>query len=129
MRLRRLDLTRYGKFTGTQVEFGPRIDGEPDLHVVYGLNEAGKSTALSAYLDLLFGIEERSRYNFVHPYPSMQVGGVLEFDGAQHELKRVKQRAASLLDAGGQPLSEVLLGRPLGSLTRDDYRAMLTASM
>lgn len=126
MRLRRLDLTRYGKFTGKQVEFGPRIDGEPDLHVVYGLNEAGKSTALSAYLDLLFGIEERSRYNFVHPYPSMQVGGVLEFDGVQHELKRVKQRAASLLDASGQPLSDMLLGRPLGSLTRDDYRAMFS---
>jgi|TARA_R110002012_G_scaffold166633_2_gene329990 uncharacterized protein YhaN len=34
----------------------------PDLHIVYELNEAGKSTSLSAYLDLLFGIEERSRY-------------------------------------------------------------------
>lgn len=126
MRLRRLDLTRYGKFTGKQVEFGPKRDGEPDLHVVYGLNEAGKSTALNAYLDLLFGIEEKSRYSFLHPYATMQVGGVLEFDGEAHELRRVKARGASLLDPAGQPLSDLLLGRPLGSLRRADYTTMFS---
>lgn len=126
MRVRRLDLTRYGKFTGKQVEFGPRSDGEPDLHVVYGLNEAGKSTALNAYLDLLFGIEEKSRYSFLHPYSTMEVGGVLEFDGEAHELRRVKARGASLLDPAGQPLSDLLLGRPLGSLRRADYTTMFS---
>ena len=29
----------------------------PDLHIVYGPNETGKSTALGGFLDLLFGIE------------------------------------------------------------------------
>ena len=126
MRLRRLDLTRYGKFTGKQVEFGPKVDGEPDLHVVYGLNEAGKSTALNAYLDLLFGIEDKSRYSFLHPYSTMEIGGVLEFDGAAHHLRRVKARSTSLLDPSGQPLSDFLLGRPLGSLRRADYMTMFS---
>ena len=83
MRLRRLDLTRYGKFTDYSIDFGEYVPGTPDIHVVYGLNEAGKSTSLAAYLDLLFGIEERSRYNFLHQYGAMQVGACLQFDGAR----------------------------------------------
>ena len=126
MRLRRLDLTRYGKFTDHSIDFGPAKPGAPDLHIVYGLNEAGKSTALAAYLDLIFGIEERSRFNFLHPYPSMQIGGLLEFSGETHELVRVKQRTGSLLDKSGQPLNEALLSVPLAGLTRDAYQTMFS---
>ena len=64
MRLRRLELTRYGRFTDRVIEFGPPPADGPDLHVVYGPNEAGKSTAVAGFLDLLFGIEMRSRYGF-----------------------------------------------------------------
>jgi len=126
MRLRRLNLTRYGKFTDDAIDFGAARPGTPDLHIVYGLNEAGKSTALSAYLDLLFGIEHNSRYGFLHPYPSMQVGGQLEFSGAEHELVRVKTRANSLLDGRGQPVPEAVLSVPLAGLTRDTYRSMFS---
>ena len=48
MRLRRLDLIRYGKFTDRTIDFGPKPRSGADLHIVFGLNEAGKSTALSA---------------------------------------------------------------------------------
>lgn len=126
MRLRRLDLTRYGKFTDFALDFGERADGGPDLHVVYGLNEAGKSTALSGFLDLLFGIEERSRYNFLHQYAAMEVGAVLEFSGARHEVRRVKQRTGSLRDASGQAVADGLLAGALGGLTRDAYRMMFS---
>lgn len=126
MRLRRLDLTRYGKFTGHSVDFGEPVAGTPDLHVVYGLNEAGKSTALSAYLDLLFGIEERSRYGFLHPYNAMEIGACLELDGAGHELVRRKQRSGSLVDKTGRPLAETLLAGALSGLTRDAYRTMFS---
>jgi uncharacterized protein YhaN len=33
--------------------------------VIFGPNEAGKTTTLTAYLDLLFGIEKNSSYNFI----------------------------------------------------------------
>ena len=62
MRIERLDLTRYGRFSDYVIDFGARPGTSPDFHVVYGLNEAGKSTVAAAILDLLFGIEERSRY-------------------------------------------------------------------
>lgn len=126
MRLRRLDLTRYGKFTDYSIDFGERVSDKPDLHIVYGLNEAGKSTSLSAYLDLLFGIEERTRYGFLHQGKAMEVGGCLEFGGEAHEFKRVKQRANSLLDAQGQPVNEAVLSVPLAGLTRDAYRMMFS---
>ncbi|MBI1621590.1 ATP-binding protein [Aquamicrobium zhengzhouense] len=126
MRLRRLDLTRYGKFTDYSIDFGEATPGEPDLHIVYGLNEAGKSTSLSAYLDLLFGIEERTRYGFLHQSKSMEIGGCLEFGGAVHEFKRVKQRNNSLLDSHGQPVNEAVLSVPLAGLSRDAYRMMFS---
>ncbi|RTL91453.1 hypothetical protein EJV44_19525 [Ancylobacter aquaticus] len=73
MRLRRLDLTRYGRFTDQSLGFGPRPEGLPDLHIVYGPNEAGKSTAFAAFLDLLFGIGTQSPFNFLHPYSTMRI--------------------------------------------------------
>ncbi|TYR33525.1 AAA family ATPase [Mesorhizobium microcysteis] len=126
MRLRQLDLTRYGKFTDYSIDFGEHVAGTPDLHIIYGLNEAGKSTALSGYLDLLFGIEERTRYGFLHQGKAMEIGACLEFDGQAHEFKRVKQRSNSLLDAHGQPVNEAILSVPLAGLTRDAYRMMFS---
>ncbi|MET2831565.1 ATP-binding protein [Mesorhizobium shangrilense] len=126
MRLRRLDLIRYGKFTDRTIDFGPKPESGPDLHIVFGLNEAGKSTALSGYLDLLFGIEERSRYNFLHEYGAMRIGGVLEFDGAEHTFTRTKQRNNSLLNATGQPVSEVAITAHLAGLSRDAYATMFS---
>lgn len=126
MRLRRLDLIRYGKFTDKTIDFGPRPQTGSDLHIVFGLNEAGKSTALSGYLDLLFGIEERSRYNFLHEYSAMRVGAVLELGGAEHAFTRTKQRSNSLLDASQQPVSEVAITAHLAGLSREAYTTMFS---
>ncbi|RWI16734.1 MAG: hypothetical protein EOQ94_29335 [Mesorhizobium sp.] len=126
MRLRRLDLTRYGKFTDKAIDFGEKPVSGPDLHIVFGLNEAGKSTALSAYLDLLFGIEERSRYNFLHDYSSMRIGGLLEFEGQTLGVSRTKSRGNSLRDAEGRPLSEIAITAHLAGLSRDAYSSMFS---
>lgn len=126
MRLRRLDLIRYGKFTDRTIDFGQKPESGPDLHIVFGLNEAGKSTALSGYLDLLFGIEERSRYNFLHEYSAMRIGAVLELGGAEHTFTRTKQRTHSLLDETGQPVSEMAISAHLAGLSRDSYETMFS---
>ncbi|RRH96665.1 hypothetical protein EH240_22015 [Mesorhizobium tamadayense] len=126
MRLRRLDLTRYGKFTDKAIDFGPKPSSGPDLHIVFGLNEAGKSTALSAYLDLLFGIEERSRYNFLHEYSSMRIGGLLEFEAQTLAVSRTKSRSNSLQDAEGRPLSEIAISAHLAGLSREAYSSMFS---
>lgn len=127
MRLARLDLTRYGKFTDQRIDFGQRAAGQPDLHIVYGPNEAGKSTALAAYLDLLFGIETQSRFDFLHPYKAMRIGAGLQFaDGDAPELVRIKRPQNSLLDENDRPLSEAALLRQVSGLDRDSYRNMFS---
>ena len=126
MRLDRLDLTRYGKFTGLNIDFGEVASGQPDFHIVYGPNEAGKSTAFAGFLDLLFGIETRSRFNFLHPYPTMRVGGSLQLAGGPRELIRIKRPQNSLLEASEQPISEGVILGELGGIDRDAYRLMFS---
>ena len=100
MRLRRLDLLRYGHFTDRSIELPP---GGADLHVVFGPNEAGKSTALCAMEDLLFGIPMRSPYDFLHGYSEMRIGARIENAKASLEVLRRKGRKDTLLGAGGLP--------------------------
>lgn len=126
MRINRLDLTRYGKFTDKHIDFGPVDPGRPDLHLIYGPNEAGKSTTLSAFLDLLFGIESRSRYDFLHPYSTMRIGGALDIGGVARELVRIKKPQNSLLGPGDQPIGEHLILGELGGVERDVYCAMFS---
>jgi len=75
MRLQRLDLMRYGHFTDRSVELPKQ---QADFHIVFGPNEAGKSTALAAIEDLLFGIPGQSPFNFLHDYTEMRIGAVVE---------------------------------------------------
>lgn len=67
MRINRLDLLRYGKFTDRSI-FLPQSN--QDFHLIIGPNEAGKSTIRSAILDLFFGVENRSAYNFYTNIPT-----------------------------------------------------------
>ena len=46
------------------------------LHVVYGTNESGKTTALSAIGDLLYGFPGQTPYGFRHDQRALRVGGV-----------------------------------------------------
>jgi len=126
MRLNRLDLVRYGKFTGRSLDFGAAKAGSPDLHVVYGPNEAGKSTLFSAFLDFLFGIEHLSSYGFLHPYPTMRVGGEIEAGGQVHEAYRVKRKQNTLLGPKDEPLPDNLFSGALGSIDRTTYRMMFS---
>lgn len=126
MRLRCLDLARYGKFTDHVVDFGARPDQGPDLHVIYGPNEAGKSTLFNAWLDLLFGIHPQSNYNFLHAYPAMRIGATVEIDGTAHDFIRLKRQQNSLHDGRDQPVSGATLQAALGGLDRDSYRTMFS---
>ena len=103
MRLRRLDLLRYGRFTEESLDL-PRPDRQPDFHVVFGPNEAGKSTALLAIEDLLFGIPRTSPLNFLHANPDMRVGAVLQDHQETLEVRRRKGNRDTLLTPEETPI-------------------------
>lgn len=126
MRLDRLDLVRYGKFTDRSLDFGVAQPGRPDFHLVHGPNEAGKSTLFSAYLDLLFGIEKSSAYGFLHPYALMRVGGRLSLGPERHEAYRLKRNHGSLVTADDRTLPDALFASVLGGMDRNAYRTMFS---
>lgn len=101
MRINRLDLLRYGRFTNVSLPF-PKANS--DLHVIFGPNEAGKSTSHAAIEDLLFGIPHNSPYNFIHDYGAMRVGGALEHEGKTLEVRRRKGNRDTLLAPDDNPL-------------------------
>ena len=127
MRIDTLGLVRYGHFTNTTVAFPRAANNTPDLHVIYGPNEAGKSTLFSAWLDLLFGLPTRTAYNFMHDNRSLRIEAEISSASGTLSLARVKGNTATLLDRRTDtPLPEASLGAALGGLDRDAYTTMFS---
>lgn len=118
MRLLRLDLEKYGAFEGRSLAFRP----DARLHVVFGPNEAGKSSALSAVGDLLFGFGQRTDYAFRHAMGDLRLGAtVADGEGRTQAFRRRKGAKATLVDADDRPLRDDLLVPYLGALTRETF--------
>lgn len=125
MRFRRFDLIAFGKFTSVSLEFPA---GPLDLHVIYGPNEAGKSTLREATVDFLYGIPGQTRYNFQHDYGRMRLGAAVEGRGAVLDLQRRKGRRSTLLDAAGDTVADATLERLLGGSDRAFFKRMFALS-
>ncbi len=126
MRLRHLNLEFFGGFAGKEFDFGPRRDeGAPDFHVIYGPNEAGKTTTMEGYLRLLYGFPHREPYDFLHQRKNLRVSGLLDIDGTETAFTRLPTRDPSLRDANGQELPSSALQAHLGGLSEEDYRNLL----
>ena len=78
MRILRLDLAAFGPFTNVALDLCADAEDEraagPNLAVVYGPNEAGKSSALRAVRAALFGFDARTPDAHKHPYDALRVG-------------------------------------------------------
>jgi uncharacterized protein YhaN len=118
MRLLRLDLDRYGPFTGRTLVFPPAAR----LHVVHGPNEAGKSCALAGITDLFFGIERLTHYDFLHEGKDLRIGAeIIGRDQGRFAFRRRKGNRNTLLGPDNSPIAEDALLPYLGGLTRDVF--------
>ena len=95
MRIRELNLIRYGKFTDRQIRLP---EAACDIHLVVGPNEAGKSTLRKAIADWLYGIPARTPLDFLHPKPDLRIGGVLQRGSEQLAFDRIKANSKTLRD-------------------------------
>jgi uncharacterized protein YhaN len=115
-----LHLLAFGPFTDLRLDFS---SPSPGLHVVYGPNEAGKSTALRAIRGLLYGIPHITPDAHLHHNTDLRVGGRLAGRGdAALALVRRKGRVKTLRDPDDNPLDDAALAPVLGGVTEELFR-------
>ncbi|WP_374546767.1 AAA family ATPase, partial [Rhodoblastus sp.] len=117
MRLLDLTLDRYGPFDGLRLVFDP----DASVHIVYGPNEAGKSSALAALGDLFYGAPRREKISFLRP-KELRLGATLRGRNGQIlQFFRRRGDRNTLLDPSGAALPEDALAPFLGAATRDIF--------
>lgn len=122
MRFRRLSFDAFGPFSEVALDL-TRVTGN-GLHLIYGPNEAGKSSALRAIRDLLFGIPQQTPDAHLHPAATLRVSAVIERDGEQLAFARRKKRKDSLVGADDLPLEEARLSRLLNGLDQPSFERL-----
>jgi uncharacterized protein YhaN len=90
----------------------------PGLNILYGPNEAGKSSALRAIRALFYGIDARCTDNFVHPYDKLRLAAQLTSrDGQPLAFCRRKGQKHTLRDINDdKPLDDDVLQTYLGAV-------------
>lgn len=123
MRILKMRLLAFGPFTDEDLDLA---EGKQGLHIVYGPNEAGKSSALRALHQMLYGIPERSFDDFIHPYAKLRIGAALCLgDGTGLEFVRRKGRINTLRTPDDECLiDESQLLRFLGGVDPDLFATM-----
>jgi uncharacterized protein YhaN len=123
MKILQLNLLAFGHFTNTHIDLS---NGKEGFHIIYGPNEAGKSSALRALTQMLYGIHARSSDNFLHHHNKMRIGGVLRHsNGSELEFIRRKGRVNTILAGDTEEvLEESLLETFLGGVDADTFTTM-----
>lgn len=122
MKIKRLDLKAYGHFTDCTIDFA---SDSPGLHIIYGPNEAGKSTTLRALRGLLYGIPMRTPDNFLHDYSKLKIGGHLEnSDGKTLVFWRRKKNTGDLLNADDTLIEQDVLAEFLHGIEEPLFSAL-----
>ena len=121
MKIKKINLKAFGPFTDFELDFG----SSPAFNLVYGLNEAGKSTVLRALGDFLYGIPHRTPDAYFHLPEKLRIEAVLETgDGGELTLTRRKGTKNTLLDEDNNPVPEAVLQQFLGGINRELFTVM-----
>ena len=124
MRIQSLTFDFFGQFSDKSFDFG-QSKKSSDFHIIYGPNEAGKTTTMEGYLRLLYGFPLQDPYSFLHQRSNLRVSGRLDFDGVAHHFTRITARNGNLIDQSGTVLPERTIGSQLDGLSLDQYRKLL----
>jgi uncharacterized protein YhaN len=118
MRILGLHLRAYGHFTSYSLAFGAR----PGLHLIYGDNEAGKSTTLRALSSVLFGYPHEVVDGFRHDAKDIAIGiDLLADDGRRLSFVRRRRGRRVLVAVDGSPLDSGTVESFLGGVSREVF--------
>ena len=118
MRIVGLHLRAYGHFTDYSLDFGAK----PGLHLIYGDNEAGKSTSLRALSSVLFGYPAHVIDGFKYDTKDITIGAdLIAQDGRTLSYVRKRRGKSVLANADGTILDEATVASFLGGISKDVF--------
>jgi len=120
VKIARLSLLAWGHLKDVTLD----LSAESSLFVVYGPNEAGKSTTRRAITSLLYGIDHKTPDAHTVPGAELRIGATLTSKHERIEVVRKKGRLRTLLDPAGEPIDEAVLGALLGGVGRETFETM-----
>lgn len=120
-----LHLEAYGHFADKKLEFDPSVP----FQLIYGDNEAGKSTSLRAVQGFLYGIPGQTKDMHRYSGPQMRLGAKLQNAQSQEvSLVRRKGNKDTLLDATGAKIEEAVLTALLGGTSLEIFKSQFCFS-
>ncbi len=123
MKIDQLRFIAYGPFSDVDLDFSRDA---ANFHLIYGPNEAGKSSALRGLRSLFFGIPVRTPDSFRHPHPKLRIGARLTHsDGRSIDFVRRKGRSKTLRGPDDRELlDDSALAPFLGGIDRGFFEQM-----
>ncbi|MDM8558860.1 AAA family ATPase [Candidatus Parabeggiatoa sp. HSG14] len=119
MKILQLELTAFGFFTDKTLDFS-----KGHFHLLYGANEAGKSTMRRALTSMFFGVPERTADAYLHPNDQLRIGVRLQRENGEELIcYRRKGRKNTLLDTNNKPLDEAVLQAFFGGMNETQFTA------
>ncbi|MEM6688512.1 MAG: AAA family ATPase [Planctomycetota bacterium] len=120
MRIQKLNIIRFGHLSDIEIDFGQT---STPLHLVFGANEAGKSTTMRAIHALLFGFPARTDDDFQFAGKELRVGGeIADEDGAFAFVRRKGNRKTVLSPSDeAETLDESPLKQMLADLSKEAF--------
>lgn len=122
MRISEIHLKRYGHFQDVRLPL--TTTDSHDFHLIFGPNEAGKSTLRNSIREALFGIHARTPYGYLHDYSDLRIGLTLQQDDEQLTFVRRKGNKGTLLDELESPIADSLLLPFIGRMSADEYERL-----
>ncbi len=123
MKILELKLITFGPFQDAAFDLS---GGASDFHILFGPNEAGKSSALRALRNMLFGIPVRTADNFRHPHTALRIGARLAGTGGQEIafIRRKGQNKTLRAEDDRTVLAEDALTPFTGNIGQDLFEQM-----
>ena len=121
MRFEELNPAAFGHFTDYPVTF----QKDRSFHVLFGNNEAGKSTMLRSITQLLYGIPHNSKDSFIHANSNLRIKGrISNSSGDQLTFVRRKGKTKTILNESGEALPDHVLFPYINALSEETFRSM-----
>lgn len=125
MKLESLEIDNFGVFSGNRLQFAS------GFQVIYGPNEAGKSTLLQLIRELLFGFPHRSPYSF--DVGRLEAEATIRLRDTQRiTFRRRKGRGRTVtgvIEGSGTEVDDTLLERMLGNASGKLYENVFGFSL